>query len=132
MPTVKGDVIRFNKERLNIEGAMDLSSGIFTAPKTGIYFFSFSIAKEGYNVAAVHVYLRKNTGKIGVSVVGGFGVGLSTMPATIQATLKLKEGDKIDLLKSGSGAVDSSSNEPTSHFTGWLLKEEEDEEESVL
>ena len=114
-------VLRFDHQISNAGGGMNLKSGVFTAPKAGIYFFSFSIAKDGYNVAAITVSLRLNKWKIGTSYVGGFGVGFGAAPTTIQATLKLKEGDQIDLLKSSSGAVDSS-KEYTNHFTGWLLQ----------
>ena len=40
MPTVENGVIRHNIERLNIVRAMDISTGVFTAPKTSICHFS--------------------------------------------------------------------------------------------
>ena len=40
--TLNGTTIPFEIERLNIGGGMNINSGIFTAPKTGIYFFSTS------------------------------------------------------------------------------------------
>ena len=36
LQVAKDGVIRFNKERLNIGGAMNISTGVFTAPKAGI------------------------------------------------------------------------------------------------
>ena len=64
-------IIRFNQERLNIGGAMNLTSGVFTAPKAGIYHFSFSIARDGYNFQLLSVNLRLNGFKIGVLYCDG-------------------------------------------------------------
>ncbi len=104
---------------------MHTSSGVFTAPKAGIYFFSFSIAKEGFSMGILFIYFRLNKEKIALSVSGGYGTGLGSAPATLQATLKLKKSDRIDVWKSSGGSVAYSSKEPCSHFTGWLLKEED-------
>ena len=114
-------IIRFNQERLNIGGAMNLTSGVFTAPKAGIYHFSFSIARDGYNFQLLSVNLRLNGFKIGVSLSGG--TSLFAALTTIQSTLKLKKGDRVDLWKSGGSALDTYTDEPCHHFTGWMLEE---------
>ena len=44
----KSGTLLFDKSYLNIGNAMDTSIGVFTAPKSGIYHFSFSVLKEGY------------------------------------------------------------------------------------
>jgi len=121
LPTAENGVIRYNKELLNIGGAMDLSTGIFTVPKAGIYYLSFSINKEGFTFDNIYIYLRLNGNKIGFSSVG---VGFFTAPATIQSTLKLKKGDRIDLWKTSSGTLGYQSTEPCHFFTGFLLKED--------
>ncbi len=117
---VERGIIRFNEERLNIGGAMNLTSGVFKAPKAGIYYFSFSIGRHGYNFDLLTVNLRLNGYKIGMSVVGK---GLFAAPTTFQSTLKLKKGDRVDLWKSTGGALDTFTDESCHHFTGWMLEE---------
>ena len=63
---------------------MNISTGVFTVPKDGIYHFSFSIMKEGYSFDAMWIYIRVNGAKIGMSVVGAPVPGA---PANIQSTL---------------------------------------------
>jgi len=123
LPDAKDGVIRFNKERLNIGGAMNLLSGVFTAPKAGIYHFSASIVKEAIGLEVFSVYLRLNGQKIGVAVVGPGTI--SALPAVIQSTLKMNRGDRIDLWKPSGGTIGHMVTEPgTHHFTGWLLDED--------
>ena len=102
MPTVKNCVFRFNKERLNIGRAMDISTGVFAAPKTGIYHFSFTIMKEGFSLDVMLIYFRVNGIKIGVSSIGHT---VSGAPATLHPTLKLKTSDRVDLWKDNNHGI---------------------------
>jgi len=122
LPIATNGVIRFNKERLNIGGAMNISSGVFTTPKAGIYHLAVSISKEGRSFETMNIYVRVNGNKIGMSSVGPTVTGAA---ATIQATLKLKKSDRVDVWKDSSfGTLEFRTGELTHHFTGWLLVEE--------
>jgi len=110
--------IRFNNQRLNVGNAMDTSNGVFTAPISGIYQFSFSMTKDGWTTGELFVYLRLNSNKIGLSISSsGFYAGL----ASFQSILALKKGDRIDLFKSQGKLNSDTSN--ICHFTGLLLEE---------
>ena len=123
LPVTPNGVIRFNKERLNTGGAMNMSTGVFTVPKAGIYHFSVTIAKEGFSIDAIWIYFRVNDIKIGMSAVGATVTGA---PATLHPTLKLMKGDRVDLWKDNSfGTLDYRNGGLTHHFSGWLLEEED-------
>lgn len=64
---LENDVIPFDIEVLNIGGAMNSATGVFTAPVNGIYHFEFSTLKEGSNEKYVWVNLQVNGVGIGSS-----------------------------------------------------------------
>jgi len=108
----------FDKSYLNIGNAMDTSTGVFTAPKSGIYHVSFSVLKEGYAIVALLAHLRLNENKLGVVHVGD---GLFSSQGSLQSTLKLKKGDRIDVWVA-QGKIHEV-HKRSNHFTGWLLEE---------
>ncbi len=113
-------VLRFDHQVLNVGGGMDLKTGVFTAPKAGIYTFAFSIAKNGWIIKVTEISLRLNGVRIGQAMAGS---GFFSAPATLQSILKLKKGDRIDLWKS-QGELFQECQSYCHHFTGSLIEED--------
>ncbi len=108
---------------------MNLTSGIFTAPRPGIFFLSFAGVARLYSpssAAGFASYLYLNGNRIGSSWVHEFnGPVAQNSPFTLQSTLNLKKGDQVWVTIDYSGSsylFDSSSH--LTHFTGFMLEEE--------
>ena len=118
--TDKPEVIRFNIERLNIGGALNMTTGVFTAPRPGIYQFSFSFLKDAYTMSYIQVHLRLNNKNIIGKAFSGNGFYPSL--ASFQSVLHLKKGDRIELFKK-EGTLDFH-DDFMHHFSGLLLEED--------
>ena len=92
---------------------MNLATGVFTAPKSGLYLF---IVSGIYQIGTTHVYIYSNDVQFGAS----YGRD-ETDTYSIQSTLNLKTGDRI-ALKLATGAIFENAEHFT-HFTGILLEE---------
>jgi hypothetical protein len=109
---------------------MDLASGIFTAPRPGIYFFSFAGLAHLSSSSAVDFYSRLylNGNLIGSSYVAENKSPVDQFsPVTLQSTLKLTKGDQLWMTigyttDSSSSLYDNSGH--YTHFTGFMLEEE--------
>jgi hypothetical protein len=125
-----GPPIPWDLARVNEGNAMDLTAGIFTAPRPGIYFFSFTGLAEfpaSSSSVLLSVGLYLNGGIIGLGYVEEANtVADQLSPLTLQSTLNLKKGDQIWLQifirSSGVNLYDSSAHR--THFTGFMLQEE--------
>ena len=112
-----GTVIPYDVSQLNIGGAMNLASGVFTAPVSGRYQFHFVALSNGD--ISTKVLLRLN----GNLIASGFGMSLYDTLA-ITATVSLQKGDRIDTWLYGGSIQESNSNSYYSQFTGILLEED--------
>ncbi|XP_046637955.1 uncharacterized protein LOC124316198 isoform X2 [Daphnia pulicaria] len=125
--------IPFELARVNEGNAMNLSSGIFTAPRPGIYFFSFTGVAHLFSSSSYawfSSYLFLNGNRIGMSNVQEHkGPVRQYSPLTLQSTLNLKKGDRvwvtIETLRFSSLYDDKYDDRGhLTHFTGFMLEEE--------
>jgi hypothetical protein len=125
-----GTPIPFDLARVNEGNAINLASGKFTAPRPGIYFFSFTGTarlKSSSNVYFIsNLFLNGN--QIGASVVHEQNGPVDQYsPLTLQSTLNLKKGDQLWLQISYNGGSSSllyDNEYHYTHFTGFMLEEE--------
>jgi hypothetical protein len=120
--------IPFELALANEGNAMNLTSGIFTAPRPGIYFFSFTgVARlESSSSVQFNSCLYLNGNLIGASDVTEYkGPVDQWNPLTLQSTLNLKKGDRvwIEIWYTVSDSYLEDGGHRT-HFTGFMLEEE--------
>jgi len=115
----------FEKQFLNLGGGMNLTSGVFTAPKAGIYAFSFkgNGYATGSNYAGYgYVTLQRNGVDVAVGMSNIYGATSGTgSTVSVHGTFKLNKGDTITI-RHYYGTIYSDSFDWT-QFTGSLIEE---------
>ncbi len=112
-------VIPFEIERLNVGGAMNLGTGVFTVPIGGIYHFEFR-AMKGYDEGTIgYVDFQVNGSTISSSFITS--TALSALSG-ISASFHLKSGDQVRLYKTAGNLNDNARH--YTDFSGWLVEED--------
>lgn len=103
-------------------GGMNVSSGVFTAPRGGVYVFSFhgmrSNQESGKGDGDCVVRLVKN----GSNKMTGFS-HLDWVPVVMTTNLKLKQGDNVSVILEQGELYNTKSSRYTV-FSGFLLIED--------
>ncbi|XP_045033066.1 uncharacterized protein LOC116927143 [Daphnia magna] len=126
----------FELAMLNSGEAMNLETGIFTAPVTGTYFFSFtalaqfSVSNEPLRTVNVMLYRNgQPVARSQLNEVNGIANSEYLSPLVLQTALALQVGDEVwvqsDLIDGGFLYDNNDVGYARcTHFNGWLLEEE--------
>ena len=115
--SIQHSTIPFQLTKLNEGNAMNINSGIFTAPTDGIYRFALAGTKDDSN-QSLWIQLRLNGEMIG-SAYGTDIIPWATY--SLQSILWLKTGDQVDLFLKNGTCSNYNNQIPSTHFTGSRL-----------
>jgi hypothetical protein len=110
-----------------VGGAMNFTSGKFTAPVAGKYFFSFTglIQFRGSSTPqAGQVYMYKNGNLIARSYSDEINAANQYETISLQSTLNLSKGDQIWLEIDSLTPGTNLNGYGCDHFNGFLLEED--------
>lgn len=112
-----GQIVKFNKVWTNINNDYHPSTGVYTAPKTGVYQFSCTVMTS-YG-KTLRVFLCKNDTETVAIYPGETGHNMGTL----NMILELKKDDRI-YIKQGRGDIHifSQSTSNFSMFSGYLIR----------
>ena len=110
--------IPFEVAVVNIGSALDLKTGVFTAPVPGVYFFSFDARS---NSGDCRVSLQKNGMNVGQSY--DYDHNYYSQQLHLASILQLDAGDEIQV-NVRSGQIYEDANGHNTHFVGMLLSDD--------
>ena len=113
------EVAKFDKVWTNIGNGYDASSGVFTAPRGGVYQFSCSAMTNSGKTLRLH--LMKNDQQTVSLYPGNSGYNMGTL----SMVLELKKGDRVYIKHPGSGynSLYSESEYNYSMFSGYFISQ---------
>lgn len=114
-------VIPFQSAPLNEGGAMNVTSGIFTAPVAGIYHFEFSGLKSPSSTY-LHIKIQVNGASVATADTNP-GVTGSNDSVSLTASLRLKANDTVNLYNWQNGVLLDYGGH-FNNFAGWLVEED--------
>ncbi|CAC5411096.1 unnamed protein product [Mytilus coruscus] len=112
-----GEIVKFNKVWTNVNNDYDSSTGVYTAPKPGVYQFSCSVMTQ--HGKTLRVFLWKNDMKTVAAYPGSDNHNMGSL----NMVLELKKGDKVYIKQGGPEKYIYS--EPASNFnmfSGYLIR----------
>ncbi|EFX82394.1 hypothetical protein DAPPUDRAFT_241345 [Daphnia pulex] len=124
--------IPFERVMNNVGNAMNIDTGIFTAPVTGTYFFAvsgmvvFPFTDAPTTRREIGLALYSNGNEIGLALSDEVGTTEQFGTYDMESTLNLKSGDQVWLaIKYKSADTYVFDNfQHHNHFTGWLLQQD--------
>ena len=113
--------IPFDIKRVNEGLAMNLTTGVFTAPTSGTYLFDFSGVSDTMGKESFSVDIFINNKRVGST----FADSGSQFTVTLPSIWQLVKGNQVRLsISKPSGTLFSTATSPLIHFTGILLEED--------
>ena len=117
-PTISGRkaIVKFDKVILNRRGCYDPKTGIFTAPRTGLYQISVTIMSNAGK------YVILDIAKNDLMLLMLYGPAVHGSTQTVNPVLELKSGDKISVKNDSYGTQHIFGNNYSS-FSGYYISE---------
>jgi hypothetical protein len=111
------DVVKFEDVTVNRGQGYNPSTGVFTAPRKGLYHISCSIM--AYSTSSVHYQLNKNGAAhtYGHSSSGGY------ISSTINAIVEMKKGDRVFIKHWNRSSTQKITGAHHSTFSGYFMQE---------
>ena len=111
------DVVKFDDVRVNRGQGYNPSTGVFTAPRKGLYHFSCVImANSGQQV---HYQLNKND----ALYIKGYSNASGYATSTISDVVEMKKGDRVFVKHRYSSSSQQIYGANHSTFSGYFLQE---------
>ena len=109
-------VVKFEDVKVNRGQGYNPSTGVFTAPRKGLYHFSCLIL--GHNGHAAYYQLNKN----GARYTNGYSTKGAHTSSTISSLVEMKKGDRVFIKHNASGS-EQINGDHYSTFSGYFLQE---------